>query len=506
MAAWRDGMGLLLLTMGVGCGGALAQEQGPEEVLLQQQSFVAGESLACIPDAAGTQRVKTLLPPSQEIPRYAATPDSFADFQGTLYFAVPFEDGRRGLWKSDGTSAGTVAVKEFTPTAGETSRVLGELTAVSSRLFFQAGDVAHGTELWVSDGTTGGTRLVKDLTPGPENSYLDHSVAVGERLVFLRTVLDAASSSARPELWSSDGTAAGTVRLRDYGVSAEVEAVNARLGNALLFFVKDASGTALWKTDGTVGGTARLLRLDSGPTQVFDLRLGGGLAFFSLVEPDGDTEVWRTDGTAAGTRRLATYGSARQTRLIGVVGSSLYLTTTSLSTQYMVLNRLPVAGGSTTSIVTLPNEYASRGEAFPSVGVVSGAAGGRKIFFSVSIGSAGPAPRDTQLWVTDGTAAGTQLLRRPLSLSDEYGSPVLAVRDDLAFFSAYEAQTPGIEPWVTDGTAGGTKRLKDVAPGAESSYPRDFFRVGPRVYFSAFDDTQAGQLWSTTLPSTCNAP
>jgi ELWxxDGT repeat protein len=75
----------------------------------------------------------------------------------------------------------------------------------------------------------------------------------------------------------------------------------------------------------------------------------------------------------------------------------------------------------------------------------------------------------------------------------------------LAFTVAFEQPGAGLEPWVTDGTVGGTRRLKDVAPGAESSYPRSFTRVGNRVYFSAFDDTRAGQLWSVPLRNACLA-
>jgi hypothetical protein len=53
---------------------------------------------------------------------------------------------------------------------------------------------------------------------------------------------------------------------------------------------------------------------------------------------------------------------------------------------------------------------------------------------------------------------------------------------------------------VTDGTVAGTRVLKDVAPDG-SSYPRDYTRVGQRVFFSAFDDTVANQLWTVPLHS-----
>ena len=75
----------------------------------------------------------------------------------------------------------------------------------------------------------------------------------------------------------------------------------------------------------------------------------------------------------------------------------------------------------------------------------------------------------------------------------------------LAFFSAYEQSSAGIEPWVTDGTVQGTRRLRDIAPGGESSYPRSYTRLGDRIFFSAYDETLAGQLWSAPLRRTCVA-
>ncbi|RKH39802.1 hypothetical protein D7Y23_35785, partial [Corallococcus sp. AB050B] len=495
-----------------GCGGALPEE-GTEAGLAQEHTSapeVTAEGL-CLPTAAGTQRVKTLLPPSElGIPRFAMGPGSFVDFQGTLHFAVNGEDGRRGLWRSTGTDAGTTEVRFFPPTEGAFTPLLSQLTATPARLFFVAPDAAHGSELWVSDGTTAGTRLVRDLTPGTEDSYLTHlAAAPGSTLVFFKETYDAATSSTRNELWRSDGTDAGTVRVRDFGTAVDVSYLDAKQGNALLFFVSERPGAiSLWRTDGTSGGTVQLKRLDAGPdTYPNDVRTSGGLTLFKLDESTGLQELWKTDGTAGGTLRLASFGSTRSMRVLGALGTYAYVTTTSFSTQYMVLYRVPLAGGNPEPVFTLPNDYASQGEAFPYIDAVSQAPGGRKLFFSVAIGSNGPAPRDTQLWVTNGTAGGTTLLRRPLSLSDEYSSPVYAAADNLVFFSAYET-TAGIEPWVSNGSVAGTRRLKDIAGPAQggSSYPREFFRQGSRVYFSAYDDTLNAQLWSSALSNTCAAP
>ncbi len=60
-------------------------------------------------------------------------------------------------------------------------------------------------------------------------------------------------------------------------------------------------------------------------------------------------------------------------------------------------------------------------------------------------------------------------------------------------FTAYDA-AHGTELWITDGTPAGTKLLKDIEPGAASSNPSYLTSVGDRVFFDAFGDQQ---LWVT---------
>ncbi|HZH78453.1 MAG TPA: hypothetical protein VEY88_20660, partial [Archangium sp.] len=185
-------------------------------------------------------------------------PESLVEFRERLYFAVNFEDGRKGLWKSDGTAAGTVPVKEYAASPGDlSSGVLSELTPLGSRLFFVVGDAPHGRELWVSDGTMGGTRLVKDITAGSGDSHLFNLTATRRSLLFFRFVPGTPPLPERTELWRSNGTEAGTVRVKDLGPESSLIFSQTLVGDTLFFVLSDPDhGTELWKSDGTEAGTA----------------------------------------------------------------------------------------------------------------------------------------------------------------------------------------------------------------------------------------------------------
>ena len=200
------------------------------------------------------------------------------------------------LWRSDGTTAGTV-VQDLVP--GDRSSNASKLTNVNDTLYFAAEDGVNGVELWKSDGTTTST-MVKDISSGAAGSSPANLTDVNGMLYF--TANDGTSGV---ELWKSDGTTAGTVRVRDIRGGADSSSpANLTNVNGTLFFTADdgVNGVELWRSDGTASGTVLVKDIAPGPGSSAPAELVNlnGLLLFSADDGATGRGLWRSDGTASG--------------------------------------------------------------------------------------------------------------------------------------------------------------------------------------------------------------
>src|SRR5262245_57599686 len=234
-----------------------------------------------------------------------SSPGQITAVGATVFFSANDNVHGRELWKTDGTAAGTALVKDINP--GRGSSYPEYLTNFNGTLFFTANDGVHGKELWKSDGTTVGTVLVKDIRPGSRGSYPFNLTVIGSTLFF--TANDGVHGA---ELWKSDGTTAGTVLVKDINPgSASSYPQNHTVVNGTLFFSANdgTHGTELWKSNGTAAGTVLVkdIRPGSSPygfpfsSHPRDLTAVGDALFFSADDGVNGRELWKSDGTAAGT-------------------------------------------------------------------------------------------------------------------------------------------------------------------------------------------------------------
>ena len=168
-----------------------------------------------------------------------------ANVNGTLYFVG--DDGSTGqeLWKSNGTAVTTVPVKDINPGSGHGFRrnKYGRptaLAAIGTTVYFVANDGTTGGELWKSGGTEATTVPVKDIQLGVKGAFGAKYAAlhnVGGTLVFA-----ANDGTTGSELWHSDGTEAGTTQVKNARTASEdgteggyYEPATAAAGGALFF-------------------------------------------------------------------------------------------------------------------------------------------------------------------------------------------------------------------------------------------------------------------------------
>ena len=395
------------------------------------------------------------------------------------------------LWKTDGTPQGTVLVKDVYP--GDDFMGPLNLLNVGGTLYFTAADSpTSGNAVWKSDGTEAGT--VKVPVPGETAISATRSTALVDAVIF---------SGARPDnsrgLWRTDGTAAGTYLLRNLNAGGYSQDGFPRIvvGDELYFAADDGvHGRELWKTDGTVAGTTLVEDINPGPGSggpTGGAALGDKLIFGARGlwnDAPGyfdDAEPWVSDGTEAGTFQLKDINPAPQSTLFGngpfiPVGNSVLFEAGSF------LHRSDGTSAGTERLLPLylPQEGPNRGlgQAQLREGLVVFAASDHRLLQQLS------------LYASDGTAAGTMRLAAVAGLTP------MPVVNGFAYFLGNDPAS-GVELWKTDGTPAGTLIVRNIAPGASGiTQPtaantgpgrRAIAAVGNVVYFRAFGD----QLWRT---------
>ncbi|MEM9675179.1 MAG: ELWxxDGT repeat protein [Bacteroidota bacterium] len=140
-------------------------------------------------------------------------------------------------------------VNTLTVPAGSNS---SNFVFMDGKAFFIADDGIHGKELWTSDGTEAGTLLVKDIFEGKVGSFQGlgqhQMLVVNETLFFVAT-----DKKHGLELWKSDGTEAGTALVKDInpGVEGSFFSDLVVFENLLYF----SGNLGLMRSDGTENGT-----------------------------------------------------------------------------------------------------------------------------------------------------------------------------------------------------------------------------------------------------------
>jgi ELWxxDGT repeat protein len=407
---------------------------------------------------------------------------------GTLHFVrLP------GFVFADPTGDGCL-IYEVEPAAGTMTPVahLGEVGArveeiygrAGGRTFFEGITAATGRELWRTDGTPEGTILLLDATAGTASTYGFRAFAAGEPWSYFFRYLPETGY----EPWRTDGTPEGTALLADLYPGEFGSGYWSRhgfLGPYYFFVANDGvAGPEVWRTDGTSDGTFALTALDTGPEASLEVdfaRLPSAMIFTTRAD-DGPVELRRADGSPSGTQLLLSVPIAvsAHVRPLAVQGDRALLEIDSGGEVRLWVTDGTVGG--TQVVTTLP------GAAAPYVARPLPVGDGWLFF-------ARDAAHGVEPWTTDGTAGGTHLV------ADVYPGPESSATSDRSYYTAalgdrvllrLDDGVHGFEMWVTDGTATGTQLVRDLEPGRESSW---YDLLGAQDGYELFRNES--RLWRT---------
>ena len=420
-------------------------------------------------------------------------PQEFVVYGDIALFSADDGQSGRELWRTDGTAAGTVLVKDLRP--GTASSFPRLPVVAGGKVFFTADGGGTGHELWISDGTAAGTQMVADIEPGLTGGSPGPFAVFGQRVCFPAT-----TSTYGRELWISDGTAAGTKMVFDLlpGLGSANPSQMVQFGREFWFVADDGPhGRELWHTDGTAAGTQLHADLNPGTRSGFtsgtnSLTPLGATLFFAGDDGVHGTELWKTDGTAAGTvlvkdlNPLARVGSivAPQRAALGLLffeaddgisGLELWRSDGTAAGTFLLRDILPGRSGSLFLSGMTPAQHL--------------------LYFRADDGVNG-----FETWCTDGSSAGTKLT---LDVNPGFGHGVINRTDMVQLGSGHEilfagtAPATGLELWRSDGTAAGTTLVADLNPGSASGEVLSNgtqARLGRWLVFSGNDGTLGIEL------------
>lgn len=416
----------------------------------------------------------------------------------TLFFAMRPTGASKGvdLWKSTAVGSASFVKSTDVPTAPAPS----ESVVLGNKLYFTSIEGTTSLQLWTSDGTGAGTTRV---TTAADRTNVISPTVMGGKIYFT-----ASKTGEGQELYETDGTEAGTVRIDVYpGASSAYPTSLTASGTHLFFAANSASGQVPYVYS-AADGLVSLAGISAGSSSPSNLAAYKGGALFTAA---GAT--WFSDGTLAGTVQISATPATSTAAVLGT--DAIYGTATGLW-------KTDGTAGNTALV-----------KAFGSPIVQTVAAGGNVYF----------AGDDGGLWKSDGTANNTTLVVDLVTISNgskphrfsAFGNKIVFVASDAVigerwyvsdgtpagtvkltdaapgvcnpyvagatlYFCAADAG--GEELWTSDGTAAGTQRWMDLNPGPYRSAPSNLALVGNKLFFTAYEGVAPSLYFADTgLPN-----
>ncbi|MDF9797210.1 ELWxxDGT repeat protein [Catalinimonas alkaloidigena] len=478
----------------------------------------------------GTKIVKDIKPgtsnPRDSYPYY------LTEFNQELYFRANDGTGY-DLWKSDGTDQGTTKVKDL---ASQQSGIGPTNFVVSGNtLYFVASNDTDGAEVWKTDGTEVGTQMIKNINSFG-GSRPENLTDINGQLFF------SALSDDGTYLWKTDGTEIGTTSIIEiYQLQTSDKSGNFTNVNGQLFLAHRDSlnGVELWKSDGTEENTKIIkdINKNGSGSNIEHLTYSHGFIYFS-ANGEYTKELWKTDGEDVNrvhqdvwvnymheSNPIVNFNKLNRIYITGGFKYSNDLSTISPNSgkSFTIKHIYPEVGGArvenlfsfndTTLLFTAADKNGralwksdgtQQGEGTVMVKDIASSTHAFTDFHSFTTANnllffvTEDEVHGMELWKSDGTENGTQLVKDIKSGSGYSGSsnPLYLIDyDNTLFFRADDGS--GSELWKSDGTDKGTVKVTDLSDSYLGGNPKDLVVCGSSLYFSAFNEISGRELWKT---------
>ena len=492
-------------------------------------------------------------------------PDSLTAWGGQLYLGADAGAGRY-LYQIDRATLGVnvLGSNEFELTMDT------ELVTTSSALYFAATSQATGQiEIWSTDGadvtqvTTAGCESIDDLhAAGGDFVFMvcnragsiellevDETQPNGTTLIQSHVGADSITELSNAggvlywvldgdQLWGYDQSLPLVGIVATYGVGGNISGLT-RLGTRVLFVANSGDGLEphvaegfassqlsdvfpgaqgsmifsilvpqdgwvyfmandgvhgheLWRTDGTTAGTALFADIEPGAASSFPLNLLSSP--LGLFFSENGTGLWATDGVAVNRIDNLQKSSSIPVELLhDPIASRLFMTISSegFGTEPWISDGTD-AGSFLLRDIRTGAASSLTDELFVTLPDPTGSTQDSGLIFAADDGISG-----TQLWRSEGTSVGTEAL----AIINPFGSSKIRPGVELGehYYFAGDDGSIGLELWRTDGTTSGTEPYADINPtgGSISDSSPEFVVFDGRMFFAADDDVSGRELWST---------
>jgi trimeric autotransporter adhesin len=413
-------------------------------------------------------------------------------FNNTLIYFLYFTNQKRiQVWSSDGQSVNTTAIKTIEDSYMVEYAELKnkETVAINNKGFFFISSYDSNyyihTDLWATDGTNLGTTLMKNVSINQDfatfykTSYLS---GFQDKILFF---------SNSKDLWISDGTTNGTQNLKTFQdiSNSNFSSFFGHLNNKFYFTANNFNNDyELWQTDGTSTGTTLLKNLNPIKSSYpnYFITISNKLYFEANTN-----ELWQSDGTEVGTIFLK-----------NVPKPSSYANDVPIRFPYIYTsnNKLIFSNydNQTDFEPWISNDFDQNPNLLKNIETTS--KGSKASDVKLKVGNIwyfnGSDYRGSELWKTDGTDAGTTIVKDiNIGMKGVTIKEMVNVGNQI-FFTGQLTDEKNIRLWKSDGTDAGTVEINiNNGDNIYLANPYLLVTTNDKLYFVGYYKNAGSVVW-----------